>query len=97
MGEKFVFEAASDDEIENEVEEVEAKPSQSPWEFAAYSESVAEEHARRSTTSIDEKISKLREERSIPVPDDIEDDDDSDVEPDKQVSLFYFCLSFQFK
>lgn len=34
------------------------KSSQSPWDFASYSESVAEEHARRSTTSVDFKISK---------------------------------------
>ncbi|XP_057864908.2 DEAD-box ATP-dependent RNA helicase 28 isoform X1 [Cryptomeria japonica] len=34
--------------------------SQSPWEFGSYSETVANEHARRNTTSIDHKISQLR-------------------------------------
>ncbi|KAF0889955.1 hypothetical protein E2562_034411 [Oryza meyeriana var. granulata] len=34
------------------------KPAQSPWEFSSYAESVAAEHARRRTTSIDEKISQ---------------------------------------
>ncbi|KAK2976650.1 hypothetical protein RJ640_008186 [Escallonia rubra] len=34
------------------------KKSVSPWDFSSYTESVAEEHARRSTTSIDQKISK---------------------------------------
>ncbi|KAL0360530.1 UNVERIFIED_CONTAM: DEAD-box ATP-dependent RNA helicase 28 [Sesamum radiatum] len=64
-------------ESEDEDEEVEAaedveikaekvsknKKSQSPWDFSSYSESVADEHFRRSTTSIDEKISKARERR----------------------------------
>nr|CAB3462064.1 unnamed protein product [Digitaria exilis] len=44
------------------------KPAaQSPWEFSSYAESVAEEHARRRTTSIDEKISQLRNGRGKPV------------------------------
>ncbi|OVA19622.1 Helicase [Macleaya cordata] len=84
MEEKFVFEVSSDEEIENEEEKEEEKQSQSPWEFAAYSESVAEEHARRSTTSIDHKISKVREERALPLPDNSEDEDDADSEPKKQ-------------
>ncbi|RLN28601.1 hypothetical protein C2845_PM05G17990 [Panicum miliaceum] len=43
------------------------KPAQSPWEFSSYAESVAAEHARRRTTSIDEKISQLRKGRGKPV------------------------------
>ncbi|KAF8405403.1 hypothetical protein HHK36_010308 [Tetracentron sinense] len=79
----FTFEAPSDEELENEEEESEAQQSQSPWEFASYSESVAEEHAKRSTTSIDFKISKVLEERSFP---NLNHSDDESVEsePDKQ-------------
>uniref|UniRef100_A0A804MPS8 DEAD-box ATP-dependent RNA helicase 28 n=1 Tax=Zea mays TaxID=4577 RepID=A0A804MPS8_MAIZE len=51
-------------------------PVQSPWEFSSYAESVAAEHARRRTTSIDEKISLLRQERGNPV---VPDDSGSDV------------------
>lgn len=40
------------------------KSKQSPWDFSSYSESVADEHARRSTTSIDFKISKALQQRS---------------------------------
>ncbi|XP_057728023.1 DEAD-box ATP-dependent RNA helicase 28 [Arachis stenosperma] len=63
------------------------KKTQSPWDFAKYTESVAEEHARRSTTSVDEKISKALKQRSTPlaVPSQNNDvDDSSDSEPDKQ-------------
>ncbi|KAM0984762.1 hypothetical protein ACFX2I_012043 [Malus domestica] len=31
---------------------------ESPWDFASYSETVAQEHAHRSTTSVDPKIFK---------------------------------------
>ncbi|MED6133020.1 DEAD-box ATP-dependent RNA helicase 28 [Stylosanthes scabra] len=63
------------------------KKTQSPWDFAKYTESVAEEHARRSTTSVDEKISKALKQRSTPLAlpsqnDDV--DNSSDSEPDKQ-------------
>ncbi|CAN6333938.1 unnamed protein product [Urochloa humidicola] len=59
--------------------------AQSPWEFTTYAESVAAEHARRRTTSIDEKISQLRKGRGKPVlSDDSEsgsgEEDDSDEE-----------------
>ncbi|TKW28557.1 hypothetical protein SEVIR_3G335900v4 [Setaria viridis] len=58
--------------------------AQSPWEFSSYAESVAAEHARRRTTSIDEKISQLRQGRAKPVlSDDSESgsgEDDSDEE-----------------
>jgi ATP-dependent RNA helicase DDX27 len=51
-------------------------PAQSPWEFSSYAESVAAEHARRRTTSIDEKISHLRQGRGKPV---LSDDSESDA------------------
>ncbi|KAK3231850.1 hypothetical protein Dsin_003731 [Dipteronia sinensis] len=74
---------------EEDAEDAEEKPpnqqKQSPWDFAAYSESVAEEHARRSTTSIDYKISKLLQQRPAPVTTTADADaDDSDSEPDRQ-------------
>ncbi|CAK7346166.1 unnamed protein product [Dovyalis caffra] len=76
-------------EVEGEEEGEEEKPSkrrkkQSPWDFASYSESVAEEHARRSTTSIDDKISRARQQLSTPIPDHTDDASSSDSEPDKQ-------------
>ncbi|KAF4396838.1 hypothetical protein F8388_004806 [Cannabis sativa] len=83
-----------EEEEEGEVEEVEkqkpSKKSQSPWDFAAFSESVAEEHARRSTTSVDFKISKVLERQSNPAAATAtaEEDEDSDSseseEPDRQ-------------
>ncbi|KAF9622785.1 hypothetical protein IFM89_034020 [Coptis chinensis] len=80
----FTFEVSeqeieTDTEDEQEEEDTSAKKSQSPWEFAAYSESVAEEHARRSTTSIDQKISKVREEHALQIPSP-SDDEDEDIE-----------------
>ncbi|KAE9591041.1 putative RNA helicase [Lupinus albus] len=63
------------------------KKTQSPWDFAKYSESVAEEHSRRSTTSVDDKISKVIKQRSVPLTVPIQEDDTdiSDSEPeDKQ-------------
>uniref|UniRef100_A0A0E0FC76 RNA helicase n=1 Tax=Oryza meridionalis TaxID=40149 RepID=A0A0E0FC76_9ORYZ len=66
------------------------KPAQSPWEFSSYAESVAAEHARRRTTSIDEKISQAlscsRRGRkpSIPDGDSEGDEDDSEVEDDSE-------------
>ncbi|XP_068639904.1 DEAD-box ATP-dependent RNA helicase 28 [Aristolochia californica] len=81
MDRNFKFDdGSSDDEIENEEENKEA---QSPWEFASYYESVAEEHARRSTTSIDTKISKALQERPLSLQEDA-DVEDADDEPDKQ-------------
>ncbi|GMN35811.1 hypothetical protein TIFTF001_005536 [Ficus carica] len=65
--------------------------SQSPWDFSSYSESVAEEHARRSTTSVDFKISKalqqLSNAGSNPPAAAAADDDESEgseAEPDRQ-------------
>ncbi|XVF63671.1 hypothetical protein PTKIN_Ptkin09bG0105200 [Pterospermum kingtungense] len=72
---------------EEEGDEAENKPSkpkrksQSPWDFAAYSESVAEEHARRGTTSVDFKISKILQQNSAPA----KQEETSDSEPDKHV------------
>ncbi|GFZ10441.1 DEA(D/H)-box RNA helicase family protein [Actinidia rufa] len=94
----FVFDPPSDEEVEHELddqteeddEEEEEKQtlghqkSQSPWDFASYSESVAEEHARRSTTSVDFKISKALQQRSTPLPNIDDDEEASDSEPDRQ-------------
>lgn len=100
----FSFEPPSDEEIdyedinsdvedEEETSDVEEKgkvqkKTQSPWDFSSYTESVADEHARRSTTSIDEKISKFVQQRKTVdmVPEKDEDDvaDSSDSEPDRQ-------------
>ncbi|CAL5440469.1 unnamed protein product [Camellia sinensis] len=93
----FLFEPPSDEDVEHQHDEQEEEDeeddgeqtlanhkSQSPWDFAAYSESVAEEHARRSTTSVDFKISKLLQERSTTLPVAAADEDSSDSEPDRQ-------------
>ena len=117
MAPSFVFEPASDEEVDNSGAEEEeqqqsdqepesgnddgeeeerrgrSKPSrshsQSPWDFASYSESVAEEHARRSTTSVDFKISKALQQRSVPVAGDggDEESESSESEQDRQVML----------
>ncbi|KAF3572924.1 hypothetical protein F2Q69_00060112 [Brassica cretica] len=88
-----------DSEVEDDDEEEEdEKPTrkgstdaQSPWDFASYSSSVGEEHARRHTTSIDEKISKAIKHRPLPISteeeEEEEEEDEEDVseaEPDKQ-------------
>ncbi|KAL3845334.1 hypothetical protein ACJIZ3_002737 [Penstemon smallii] len=70
---------------EEEVKKPKNKKSQSPWDFSAYSESVADEHSRRSTTSIDQKISKVREERPISNIADEDSDEYPDSEPHHQV------------
>ncbi|KAK4429398.1 DEAD-box ATP-dependent RNA helicase 28 [Sesamum alatum] len=85
-------ETESEDEDEEEAEDVEIKAekvsknkkSQSPWDFSSYSESVADEHSRRSTTSIDDKISKARERRPILTAEDNDSDENSDSEPHHQ-------------
>ncbi|KAI7734739.1 hypothetical protein M8C21_008902 [Ambrosia artemisiifolia] len=102
---EFAFEPPSDEEIDDEYvssrgeDEVENsdiedkgksnKRTQSPWDFSSYTESVAEEHARRSTTSVDDKISKFIQQRShaemIPeIDEDDNADGSSDSEPDCQ-------------
>ncbi|KAL3639050.1 DEAD-box ATP-dependent RNA helicase 28 [Castilleja foliolosa] len=94
---KFVFEPPSDEEVEyeteNESEEEEDelelkeekvpknKKSQSPWDFSNYSESVADEHSRRSTTSIDYKIDKARERLPITADEYNDPGELSDAEP----------------
>lgn len=85
------------EEEEEQVQEEIVKPSrlrnsQSPWDFASYSETVAEEHARRSTTSVDDKISKARQQLSVPLPDD-DDASSSGSESDKQVTNCFVFLS----
>lgn len=101
---EFAFEPPSDEEIdyedvnsgaddEEENSDVEEKgknhkKTQSPWDFSSYTESVAEEHARRSTTSIDDKISKIIQQRShadlIQEKDEVDEDGSTDSEPDRQ-------------
>lgn len=82
-------EEEDDDDIEENETSSRAKnkKSQSPWDFSNYSESVADEHARRSTTSVDYKISKALQQRAAPIAadEDEEDDSDSDYEPHHQV------------
>ncbi|KAL0325888.1 UNVERIFIED_CONTAM: DEAD-box ATP-dependent RNA helicase 28 [Sesamum radiatum] len=88
-------EIESEDEDEEEAEAAEPveikaekvsknKKSQSPWDFSSYSESVADEHFRRSTTSIDDKISKARERRPVVTAEDNDSDENSDSEPHHQ-------------
>lgn len=80
-------ESGSDSDSEEEGRHKEArvskKKTQSPWDFAKYTESVAEEHARRSTTSVDEKISKALRQRSTPLVAEL--DHSSESELDEQV------------
>lgn len=80
MDSEFRFDAASSDEEA----EVEDRPVHSPWDFASYSESVAEEHARRNTTSVDAKINKALEERVVSHPD-VGDDEEEEAEPNDEV------------
>lgn len=98
---EFAFEPPSDEEIDYEdfnsggeeeensdVEEKVKQKTQSPWDFSSYTESVAEEHARRSTTSIDEKISKFIQQRNhadlIQEKEENDEDGSTDSEPDRQ-------------
>ncbi|KAK8971140.1 DEAD-box ATP-dependent RNA helicase 28 [Platanthera guangdongensis] len=67
----FCFEGGSSDEELDRVDTV----SQSPWEFGSYSESVADEHARRRTTSVDAKISKALHVRPVALPNNQEGED----------------------
>uniref|UniRef100_A0A0D6QTT0 RNA helicase n=1 Tax=Araucaria cunninghamii TaxID=56994 RepID=A0A0D6QTT0_ARACU len=73
MNKSFVFDDGGSEPL------VQIPPkSQSPWEFSGYSETVATEHARRNTTSIDHKIFKLRS--CINKPSDDEDEEDEEEE-----------------
>ena len=74
-------EAEAEDEDEDEEEQPLNKKTESPWDFAPYYESVAEEHARKSTTSIDFKITKALQNRTVPI---IPNDDDSESDSNKQ-------------
>ncbi|KAH0680641.1 hypothetical protein KY290_023664 [Solanum tuberosum] len=77
-------------EVDEDNEDADPKPRtnkkpQSPWDFSSYSESVADEHSHRRTTSIDFKISKARQQLSAPIAKPIEEDSDSDdSEPHRQ-------------
>ena len=73
--------AEAEDEDEDEEEQPLNKKTESPWDFAPYYESVAEEHARKSTTSIDFKITKALQNRTVPI---IPNDDDSESDSNKQ-------------
>lgn len=100
--EEVEYEENDDEEEEQEEaednEDADNKPkkkTQSPWDFSSYSESVADEHNRRSTTSIDFKISKARQQLSEPIAKPVEEDSDpDDSEPHRQVKLFPFSLFF---
>ena len=74
-------EEAAEAEDEDEEEQPLNKKTESPWDFAPYYESVAEEHARKSTTSIDFKITKALQNRTVPI---IPNDDDSESDSNKQ-------------
>lgn len=94
----------SDEEKDDENSDVEEKgknhnkKTQSPWDFSSYTESVAEEHARRSTTSIDDKISKFIQQQRNPsdsIPEEeeeMDEDDPTDSEPDRQVSCLIISI-----
>lgn len=92
--EDFVFDdLTSDDEASPPASpstaadaDADANAAQSPWELASYTESVAEEHARRSTTSIDDKISRARKQRPLPLPIDEEAAVDGEL-TDRQVGF----------
>ncbi|KZV33161.1 DEAD-box ATP-dependent RNA helicase 28 [Dorcoceras hygrometricum] len=71
-------------EIEEEKRVPRNKKSQSPWDFSSYSESVVDEHSRRSTTSIDDKISKALKQHPIQTAVDDDSDGHSDIEPHLQ-------------
>ncbi|XP_051114325.1 DEAD-box ATP-dependent RNA helicase 28-like isoform X2 [Andrographis paniculata] len=86
---KFVFEPASDDEIDPPVDD-EKSTTHTPWAFSSYSaESVSDQHLRcRVTTSLDHKISEALQRYPIAIPQDNDSDDDehydSESESDSQ-------------
>lgn len=82
--EKALEEEASASEDERETLIGGSRKSQAAWDFAAYSESVEEEHARRRTTSIDSKIENARNRLPQPPAADVADEDgeSSESEPD---------------
>ncbi|KAL6506708.1 DEAD-box ATP-dependent RNA helicase 28 [Orobanche hederae] len=74
-------EEAEDSKLKVEKLPKKNKKSQSPWDFSSYSESVADEHSRRSTTSIDYKIDKARERLPISSTGGDDSGENSDSEP----------------
>lgn len=87
-------EGGEEDDDGDGVSKTSRRHSQSPWDFASHSESVADEHARRSTTSVDFKISKALQRRSVPVESAAaaaaaeDDNSGSESEVDRQVISF---------
>ncbi|ERM97717.1 hypothetical protein AMTRI_Chr09g38990 [Amborella trichopoda] len=79
-----------EEEVDEEEEEHLSRPRrarQSPWEFSAYSESAAEEHARRSTTSVEDKILRARQQPNFSFPDP-EENESAVSEPDKRENYY---------
>ncbi|KAL6506709.1 hypothetical protein OROHE_022541 [Orobanche hederae] len=74
-------EEADDSELKVEKLPKKSKKSQSTRDFSSYSESVADEHSRRNTTSIDYKIGKARERLPIASAGDDESSENPDSEP----------------
>ncbi|KAL6524834.1 DEAD-box ATP-dependent RNA helicase 28 [Orobanche minor] len=74
-------EEADDSELKVEKLPKKSKKSQSTWDFSSYSESVADEHSRWNTTSIDYKIGKARERLPIASAGDDESSENPDSEP----------------
>nr|CAD1844259.1 unnamed protein product [Ananas comosus var. bracteatus] len=72
-----------EDEEEEEGDEVAERPQQSPWEFSSFTESVADEHERRRTTSVDAKIARARMERPLSLPHRRRDGDGEDENGDE--------------
>ncbi|RZB91444.1 DEAD-box ATP-dependent RNA helicase 28 [Glycine soja] len=77
MSPSFVFDPPSVEEIEHEEHKEEEESVGEPQ-----SESESEEHTRRSTTSVDEKISKALKQRSTPLVAEL--DHSFESEPDEQ-------------
>ncbi|XP_078448280.1 DEA(D/H)-box RNA helicase family protein isoform X2 [Wolffia australiana] len=78
MAPNLWFDVSSDEE--EDTKNTRRKQSQSPWEFASYSESVVEEHERKKTTSIDAKITKALQERPVSLPEPDEDSSEGEEE-----------------
>ena len=91
MSPSFVFDPPSVEEIEHEEHKEEEESVGEPQ-----SESESEEHARKSTTSVDEKISKALKQRSTPLVAEL--DHSFESEPDEQVIIgflfFFFVHSY---
>lgn len=77
-----------EDEEEEEGDEVGERPQQSPWEFSSFTESVADEHERRRTTSVDAKIARARMERPLSLPHRRRDGEAEDEDGDEDEVIF---------